>query len=202
MRITNNIQINSLAGSGTRVVTADANGILGTTTSPPTGQGVSTTIATNEVQLVGNNTGTYSGSAGAGWTIGTWQSTGVSVTRNITSGSIVLITLTARIEGDNNTYCPPSSAYFRIVRGTTEIGRTGLQMRPSVNNTFDRSGWYLLGSFFLFLSSNLSMNLVDSGVSGSQTYTLEYWLANDNGACSAESVFLGERYFNIVEIRP
>jgi hypothetical protein len=28
MRITNNIQINSLAGSGTRVVTADANGIL------------------------------------------------------------------------------------------------------------------------------------------------------------------------------
>lgn len=193
MRITNNVRINSLAGSGTRVVTADANGVLGTATTAPTGQGVTTTTATNEVQLVGNNTGTYSGSAGAGWTIGTWQSTGVSITRTITSGSIILITLTARIEGDNNSFCPPSSAYFRLMRGTTEIGRTGLQMRPTTTNP---------SGFFLFLSSNLSMNLVDSGVSGSQTYTLEYWLANDNGACSAESVFLGERYFSIVEIRP
>lgn len=153
-------------------------------------QSFATNSSTSETTLLGNNTGTYSGSDAAGWTIGTWQSTGFSVTKNITSGNFVNVTLTARVEGDNLNRCPPSVAYFRIMRGTTEIGRTATNIRSTSTNP---------SGFYLFTSANLSMSFVDSGVSGNQTYTLEYWLTNDNNNCSVESVQLGERYINVIE---
>ncbi|MND05227.1 hypothetical protein D3C83_258830 [compost metagenome] len=56
--------------------------------------------------------------------------------------------------------------------------------------------------FYYFISADLSMFLTDSGVSGSQTYSLEFWLANDNDYCSNESVQLGEYQMNIIEIKP
>lgn len=152
-----------------------------------------TSNGTSEILLTGNNTGSFSLSDRAGWTPGTWQSTGVSITKNITAGNFALITVSARIEGDNYNRCVPSSSYFRITRGGTEIGRSAVNMRASTTNPTE---------FYYFISTNLSMQFIDSGVSGSQTYTLEYWLCNDNGYCSAESVQLGERYLNIVEFKP
>jgi len=163
------------------------------TSLPSLGQGKATTSSSSEITLTGNNTGSFSLSSGAGWSTGTWQSTGVSLSKSITSGNDVLITLTARVEGDNYNRCVPSSAYFRITRGGTEIGRTALNMRASTSNpTY----------FYYYISTDLAMFYTDSGVSGSQTYSLEYWLANDNDYCTAESVQLGEYQLNIIEIKP
>ncbi|GIV32922.1 MAG: hypothetical protein KatS3mg031_0457 [Chitinophagales bacterium] len=154
-------------------------------------QGATVYTSTSEIALNGNNTGSFSYTpTGAGWTPGTWQAvSGFSVTRNITAGSTVLITVTARVEGDNyNTYVP-SSAYFRLMRGSTELARTAVMMTTAN---------YVPSGFWYYISSNLSMSIMDTGVSGNQTYSLEYWLPNEHSA--TENVRLGERYMNVIEL--
>lgn len=158
------------------------------TTSTPLNQNYSATNSSAEVLLIGNNTGTYSTAAGVGWTPGTWQSTGISVVKNIPTGYFAMITLTARVEGDNNNRCPPSSSFFRITRNGTVIGITAVFTR------YNSTGGYL------FISSNLAMYLTDN-VTGNNTYLIEYWLANDNNACSVESVNIGDYTFNVIQIK-
>lgn len=156
-------------------------------------QGATVYSSTSEVSLNGNNTGSFAYTpAGSGWTPGTWQSvSGLSVTRSIASGSIVNITLTARVEGDNYNSYVPSSAYFRITRGGTEIAQTAVMMTTAS---------YVPSNFWYYISDNLSFDIIDSGVSGSQTYSVEYWLPNEHSA--TENVRLGERYLNVIELRP
>jgi hypothetical protein len=158
------------------------------TTSSTIDQGYTSTTSIPEILLTGNNTGTFSSATGAGWTVGTWQSTGISVTRNIPTGNFVMITVTARIEGDNYNRCPPSSSYFRINRGGTIIGSTAVFTR------YNATGGHP------YISSNLAMYFIDD-ISGNQTYTLEYWLANDNGACSVESINISDYQLNIIQIK-
>ncbi|HRN95605.1 MAG TPA: hypothetical protein PL084_12855, partial [Chitinophagales bacterium] len=154
------------------------------------GQSVASNSITTETQLVSNNTGTYSPLAGAGWTPGTWQSTGFSVTKTITSGNMVQIAVTARVEGDNYNYYVPSCAYFRLVRGSTVLATTAVYLTAAS---------YVPSNFWYFNSGNLSINYVDTGVSGSQTYTLQYWLPNEN-ASYTEVVQLGERNMHVIEL--
>lgn len=155
-------------------------------------QGATVYSATAEAGLWGNNTGSFSYSAGAGWTPGTWQSvSGFSVTRDISSGSTVNITVTARIEGDNYNYVVPSCAYFRVTRGGTELAQTAVML--SVANYVPTSFWY-------FHSNTLSFNIIDTGVSGNQTYSVEYWLPNEFGS-STELVWIGQRSMNVIELR-
>lgn len=153
-------------------------------------QGASTYANAGEINLVSNNTGSFSYAAGGGWTPGTWQTvSGFSVTRNVSSGSTVHITVTATVEGDNYNYYVPSCAYFRILRGSTEIARSSVML--TVAN-------YVPSSFWYFNSNNLSFNIIDSGVSGNQTYTVQYWLPDEYGA--TEYVRLGARYLNVIEL--
>lgn len=161
------------------------------TSSSTLNQNYTSNISSTEILLSGNNTGSYSSGAGSGWTVGTWQSTGISVTKNIPSDHFAMITITARIEGDNLNRCPPSSSYFRIVRNGTSIGSTAVLTRTTTSNPTN---------FFYFLSSNLSMYLTDN-VTGNNTYTLEFWLTNDNGACSVETVNICDYQLNVIQIR-
>lgn len=158
------------------------------TTVSPIDQGYSSVSNTSEILLIGNNTGTFSYGLNAGWAVGTWQSTVISVTRTITPNCFVMVTVTARIEGDNYNRCPPSSAYFRINRGGTIIGSTAVFTR------YNTTGGHP------YISSNLSMSFIDD-ISGTQTYTLEFWLTNDNNACSVESVAIGDYQLNVVQIK-
>lgn len=158
------------------------------TTQSTFDQNYSSNSNTNEILLIGNNTGVFSYGLGAGWTVGIWQSTGLSVTKTIPTGYFTLLTITARIEGDNYNRCPPSSAYFRIVRNGTVIGTTAVFTR------YNATGGHP------YISSNLSLCLTDN-VSGNNTYTLEYWLANDNNNCSSESVNICDYSFNVVQFK-
>lgn len=155
------------------------------------GQSVASAVVTSETILTSNNTGTFSFTpGGAGWTPGTWQNTGFSVTKNITPGNMVHITVTARIEGDNYNYYTPSCAYFRLMRGSTELARTAVYLTPA--STVPTNFWY-------YNSNTLSFNYVDTGVSGSQTYSIQYWLPNEFS--QTEAVFFGERYMHVIELR-
>lgn len=160
--------------------------------STSTSQGATTYNSTSEANLTSNNTGSFSYSAGAGWTPGTWQTvSGLSVTRSITSGNTVLVTLTARIEGDRYNYYVPSAGYFRIMRGSTEIARSAVYLSPAD---------YVPNYFWYNKSSNLAFNIVDTGVSGSQTYSVQYWLPNEYSG--TESIRIGERYMSVIELHP
>ncbi len=153
-------------------------------------QGASVYSDASEISLASNNTGTYSTTSGVGWTAGTWQAvSGFTVTRNVTAGSTVNIIVDALVEGDNYNNYVPSCVYFRVMRGGTEIARTAVMM--SVAN-------YVPTNFWFFNSNNLSINVIDTGVSGSQTYTVEYWMPNEFG--STENVRLGSRRLNVIEL--
>jgi len=56
------------------------------------------------------------------------------------------------------------------------------------------------GGGYWYISSNLAMYLTDNAT-GNNTYLIEYWLANDNNACSAESVNIGDYTFNVIQIK-
>lgn len=153
-------------------------------------QGASVYASGTEISLASNNTGSFSYGAGAGWTPGTWQTvSGFAVTRNITSGSTVHITVDALVEGDNYNYYVPSCAYFRVLRGGTEIARTAVLL--TVANYVPTSFWY-------YNSNNLTFDIIDTGVSGSQTYTVQYWLPDEFS--STEYVRLGSRRLNVIEL--
>ncbi len=185
------VRVPDLAPGG--VVVADANGTLSVSSGAPTGQTVASNTSASELVLSGNNTGTYTNSYFGGWAPGTWQDvTGFSVTKTIGSGGIVMISLTARIEGDNASAYSPSHAYFRVMRGGVEIGRSSVILHPAN---------YVPTNFWLRFAGNLSMSFIDTGISGSQTYTVQYWLANDY-ASNTEAVVIGERYLNVIELKP
>lgn len=153
-------------------------------------QGASAYSNSSEINLVSNNTGTYSSAAGAGWTPGTWQTvSGYTVTRNVTAGSTVHVTVNALVEGDNYNYYVPSCAYFRLMRGGTEVARTAVYL-TAVN--------YVPSGFWYYNSNTLSMDVIETGLSGNQTYTLEYWLPNEFSA--TEYVRLGDRDLNVIEL--
>jgi hypothetical protein len=155
------------------------------------GQSVASYTSASELQLSSNNTGSFSYGAGVGWTPGTWQSvSSMSVTKTITSGNMVHVTVNARVEGDNYNYYVPSCAYFRLMRGSTEIARTAVYLT---------SASYVPSSFWYYNSNTLSFDFVDTGVSGSQTYSVEYWLPNEFS--NTEAVFIGERALNVIELR-
>lgn len=160
------------------------------TTSTPLNQNYNTTSSSTEILLTGNNTGgsNVNLAPGAGWTPGTWQSTGISVVKNIPTGHFAMITLTARVEGDNYYRCPPSSSFFRITRNGVVIGTTAVYTRHNSTGGY----WYI--------SSNLAMYLTDN-VTGNNTYLIEYWLANDNSDCSVESINIGDYMFNVIQIK-
>jgi len=161
------------------------------TSSSSIGQSVGSASSTSETALVSNNSGSFSYTpGGAGWTPGTWQSTGFSVTKTITSGNMVHVTVTARIEGDNYNYYVPSCAYFRLMRGTTELARTAVYLTAAS---------YVPSSFWYYNSNTLSFNYVDTGISGSQSYSIEFWLPNEHSA--SEVVFLSERIMNVIELK-
>jgi hypothetical protein len=157
------------------------------TTGSSIGQGVTVALSSTEIALISNNTGSINYGHGVGWNPGTWQSTGFSATRNITSGNIVNIQFTARVEGDNYNFYAPSTCFFRIMRNGTEIARSAVPVayRPVPD-------WY-------YTNNNISMNIIDTGVSGNVTYSIEYWIPNEFSA--TERVYLGERYLNIIELR-
>ena len=153
------------------------------------GQGASVYSSASELALASNNTGSYSNSAGAGWTAGTWQDvSGFSVARTITSGNMVQITADGLVEGDNYNYYVPSCIYFRLLRGSTEIARTAVYL-TSAN--------YVPSSFWYYNSNNFSMNVVETATSGSQTYKVQYWMPDEFSA--TEYVRIGSRRLNVVE---
>lgn len=153
-------------------------------------QGASSYSDAAEMVLGSNNTGTYSNAAGAGWTPGTWQTvSGFTVTRNVTAGSTVNVTVNGMVEGDNYNSYVPSCAYFRLMRGATEVARTAVVL--TVAN-------YVPTNFWFFNTGNISMNVIETGLSGSQTYTVEYWMPNEHAA--TESVRIGDRDMNVIEL--
>ncbi|CAN5214590.1 hypothetical protein BH09BAC1_BH09BAC1_18060 [soil metagenome] len=153
-------------------------------------QGATAYSNATEIALASNNTGTYSTGAGVGWTPGTWQAvSGFTVTRNVTSGGTVNITVNALVEGDNYNSYVPSCAYFRLMRGGVEVARSAVMM--SIAN-------YVPSNFWFFNSNDLSMNVIETGLSGNQTYTVEYWLPNEFSA--TEGVRLGFRSMNVIEL--
>lgn len=153
------------------------------------GQGASVYSSSSELNLASNNSGSYSSSPGVGWTPGTWQDvSSFSVTRSITSGNMVQITAEGLVEGDNYNYYVPSCVYFRLLRGSTEIARTAVYLTAAN---------YVPSSFWYFNSNNFSMNVVETSVSGSQTYKVQYWMPNEFSA--TEYVRIGSRRLNVVE---
>ncbi len=153
-------------------------------------QGASSYSNAAEMNLVGNNTGAYSSAAGAGWTPGTWQPvSGFTVTRNVTAGSTVNVSVNALVEGDNYNYYVPSVVYFRLMRGGTEVARTAVML--SIAAGVPSGFWY-------YLSNNMSFNVIETGLSGNQTYTVEYWLTNEYGG--TEYVRIGDRDMNVIEL--
>lgn len=153
-------------------------------------QGATAYNATAEINLISNNTGTYSNGAGIGWTPGTWQAvSGFTVTRNVSAGGTVNVTVNALVEGDNFNYFVPSCAYFRLMRGGVEVARSAVLL--TVANYTPTNFWY-------FNSNNLSMNVVETGLSGNQTYTVEFWLPNE--FAGTETVRLGSRNMNVIEL--
>ncbi|MEX0812536.1 MAG: hypothetical protein WD048_10000 [Chitinophagales bacterium] len=153
-------------------------------------QGATVYSNASEINLVSNNSGSFSYNPGVGWTPGTWQNvSGFSVTRNITSGSFVNITVSALVEGDNYNYYVPSCAYFRLMRGSTELARTAVKLTTS-SYTYDY--------FWFYNSNNFSFNVVDSGVSGNQSYSIQYWLPDE--FTYTEYVRIGSRNLNVIEL--
>ena len=169
-----------------------ASGITGPTgPTGTTGQGITSATRTSEVQHLGNNTGSFSSSAttNAGYTPGTFQSTGLTATRTITSGSNVLVTFTGEWRTDFLNFYETELIVFIISRNGTEIGRT--------------SAWTSEGGVsYNIIEGNVSLTVNDSSVpAGSNTYTVEYWMANSYPS-NTESFFLGYSYLNVIEIRP
>jgi len=155
------------------------------------GQGASVYSNATEINLNGNNTGSFSYSAGAGWTPGTWQDvSGFTLSRTVVAGNMVHITSSALVEADNYNYFAPSSAYFRLMRGTTEIARTAVFLTPAS---------YVPSSFWYFTTGNFAMDVVETSVSGSQTYKIQYWLPNESGSYT-ENIRIGSRRLNVMEI--
>lgn len=153
-------------------------------------QGISKYSNESELLLVGNNTGSFSYGTGAGWTPGTWQDvSGYTVTRTITSGSSVHISANGVVEGDNYNEYVPSVAYFRLLRGSTEIARSTAIL--SVVGSPGSGVWY-------YLTGTFSMDVVEDGISGSQTYKVQYWLTDEH--TSTERVRVGSRRLNVIEM--
>lgn len=186
-----NARIRGLSGSGNRLVTADANGVLGNSTSFSIGQGVSEYTTAAEAWLTGNNTGTFSYAAGAGWTPGTWQNvSGFTVTRNVTAGNAVHVSASGLVEADNYNYYAPSCVYFRLMRGGIELARTSVYLTPAS---------YVPSNFWYFTSGGFSFDAIDTGVSGNQTYTVQYWIPDEHAA--TEYARIGSRRLNVIELR-
>jgi len=189
LEVAGQVKITGGTPAAGQVLTSDASGLA--TWEPPgaptLNQGMTRAIATNEVRLIGNNSGSFSACAGCGYTVGTWISvTNMSVARTITAGNPVQVTFSGRIETDDVTYWAPEQIFFRILRDGVEIARTAVSSRDPQWN---------------FTTNNVSLTVYDSGAgSGSKTYSVQCHMVN--GQSGTESFFIGERYLTITEIKP
>ncbi|MGC9331030.1 MAG: hypothetical protein ACP5DZ_04035, partial [Bacteroidales bacterium] len=154
-------------------------------------QDVQTTSATNEVWLTSNNTGSYSISAGVGYTPGTFQDVpNTSVTTTVNSGNAVVVTFSARWEIDTYNYYASEMIWFRILRDGTEIGRTAVFTDGGVDGN----------GYFYFVDGNVSLEVYDTGASsGSHTWKVQYWMTDYQS--ETESFFIGERYTIVKQIK-
>lgn len=192
VRINGAYNLPSSDGSNGQVLTTNGSGTVSWAASSGTlNQGITMTSNTSESWLVGNNTGTYSTSAGVGWTPGTWLDVpNTSVTRTITAGNLVLVTFSARWETDGYNYYTPDMVWFRILRDDAEIARTAVYSDGS--NGYN---WY-------FTDGNVCLSYYDAGVAaGSHTWDVEFYLDNVYSSYT-ERILIGERYTMIQEIKP
>jgi hypothetical protein len=162
------------------------NQILTTATSIT--QGMTQSSATAETLITGNNTGSYTNGAGAGYTPGTYISVpGLSTTRTVTTGNVVKVSFTAAWEYNEWSSYAPQQVWFRILRDGSAIATSIAYFEP-----FD---WYIG-------DGNISINIQDTGVTaGSHTYTVDCWLANTYNT-NTETMYIGERYLTVTEIKP
>jgi hypothetical protein len=152
-------------------------------------QGITMSSSTAETQINGNNTGAaFSVGLGVGYTPGTFIALpGLSTTRTITSGNVVQVDFSARWEGDDYNLWAPEMVWFRILRDGVAIATTCAYIDGGAD-------WY-------FTDGNVSLTTQDVGVAaGSHTYTVDYWMVNSVAA--TESIFIGERYLTVTEIKP
>lgn len=156
-------------------------------------QNVTAISNTTEIQLLSNNTGTYSLAAGVGYTPGTWQDVpNTTITPTIIAGNKILVSFHARWELDTWNYYGSEMIWFRILRGTTEIGRTAVFTDGGVDGN---------GTFW-FVSGNVALDVEDTGVTaGANTYKVQYWMTNYQ-ASFTESFYIGERYTKVVQLKP
>lgn len=175
-------------GSSIRAIDADGS-VICTFPSNTTGQGMTKSFSTTETLVTGDNSGSYSTCDGCGYAVGNWVAIpSLSTTRTITAGSFVLVSFAARIKTDDINRWAPETVFFRILRGGTEIARTGVF-------TADVLAGYS------FIESNVAISLYDNGAtSGSYTWTVQCHIVNNQAGL--ESYFIGERYLTVTEIRP
>ena len=189
LHVAGQVKITGGTPAAGQVLTSDASGLA--TWEPPgaptLNQGMTRVIASNEVRLIGNNSGSYSNCNGCGYSVGTWLNvTNMSVARTITAGNFVQVNFSGRIETDDFNYYAPEQIFFRILRNGAEIARTAVSSRDPQ--------WY-------FTDNNVSLTLYDSGAaSGSNTYSVQCHMVN--GQSGTESFYIGERYLTITEIKP
>jgi len=146
---------------------------------------VTSVYVSNNIQLNGNNTGTYANGTGRGWTIGTWQDlVGLTVTSTVPVGKKVVVQTSLNGYANDWSFFAPGSAMFRIVRdNTVQVGKTEVLT--------NESDW-----FYYYFNANFS-SVEFTGDGASHSWKIQYWLTNTTG--STESIFVEDRSIIILE---
>jgi len=146
---------------------------------------VTSVFLTNNVQIVGNNTGTYANNAGRGWTFGTWQDVpSMTVTSIIPTSKKVIVNVAIDGYGNDFNFWAPQAVVFRILRdNAVQVGKTEVLSNESVY-------------YYYYWNANFT-SVEFTGDGASHTWRVQYWITNSTA--STESAFLEDRSIAIIE---